>query len=161
MTDKLPVFRMKVSQIDFARLYEGAAPPTGGDTRPRFGVSFPIEEFPEKIVLAIEGAKNKVDSLRASGRERFNCDSLFQPILTEKDGRYDEMQKLFMVADMRNIGRDRLFQGIPAELIVRPFWVARSHSGTHFGLGVEEIIFDIKHLHDPTEIGRWDKGPIL
>lgn len=165
MTDnKLPAFRFAISQIEFPFFYKGDTNSLSGAEpgRPRYGLSFPVEEFPQKILLAIEGAAEALQTVRNLSRENFGCHSFYPPIMTEANGRYEDLLKIFTVADIRNVGRDRLFRGIPAEIIVRPFWFSsRNKPAGYFGLSPEEVIFDIAHVIDPSDVGRWDKGPVL
>lgn len=163
-TDRLPAFRFQVSQMDYPAIYEPQAMshPEATNRTPKYGVTFPLEEFPQKIIQAIDGAGDRLAWMARNQKEHYRCDSMFRPLLTEISGNYAPLTAYIAMADLRNISRDRLFRGIPAELIVRPYWGVSSNAPKgFFGLSLEEVIFDIAHVHDPEMIGRWDKGPVL
>ena len=110
----------------------------------------------EAYTLALEVDRDQQQQMLSFGiayndkHQVINCRSNFKPLLTEKNGMYEQLGNLIAITKMRNISLDRLLIGATADVLVDTYEFKNEFkSGT--GLHLREVILNVEELYEAME----------
>lgn len=143
MTVTKEVITIEVPELKWPAIYvaRGQSEDTG-----KFGVAFDAGLVPLDWRLRMHKNTSGPSATAKSNRT---------PVVTERLGRYELMAMLFQEADVRNIPRDRLLQGIPGEVVLELMRVEHSYLGefdTLVLLGVTVDVDDMKRALEAINV---------